>query len=94
MLQAIQDRAEPNNTTMTKARNYNVEVINPRKGDTEMEKDFRTYNGAVNYAKRHASLKGMYIFIYVPKNDGFSDYFMREDWTGGRHNVWHDEEIF
>lgn len=78
------------------AMKYEVEVFDSRMGETDYEKskDFRTYDEAVRYARSLRTKRGEYVFVYVPMHDGASNYMLREDWTGGKHNRSLDEEIY
>lgn len=71
---------------------YEVEFYNFVVGDTDYDKskDFETYAAAVNYVLNNKSVKNCYAFIYFQEGD----HQKREEWTGGKHNKWLDEEIY
>lgn len=77
---------------------FKVEVFDAKCGDTnyDLSVDFPTYKEAVDYVRKVAKVctDGEYIFIYVPKNDGCSSYYRREDWCGGKHDQWLDADVY
>lgn len=83
---------------MKTTKKFEVEVFNIADEDTDYGKTkfYATYAAAVRYAKKigAATEKTCFTFIYVPKNDGYSDYRRREEWTGGYHTPFLDCDIF
>ncbi len=82
-------------------RDFYVEVFDTQIGDCEydLSKYFKTYKEALSYTKKIfkdvvSKSSKFFLFIYVPKNDGFSDYYHREEWSSGRHDRFLDEDIY
>ena len=70
---------------------YLCEVYSCEECDTLREKSFSTYSAAVNYAKKQRHARDCYVFVYVPKDGGM---MRRENWTGGRHEMWLDCDVY
>ena len=85
---------------MKMEKKFLVEVFDSRIGDTDykMTKKYCSLSRARQYAQRIgkqlAGQEYFYVQFYIPCNDGFSDYYHREDWTGGIHYKWLDEDIY
>lgn len=77
-------------------KKFKVEIFNIADGDTEKERSFTTKAAAERYAKKvgAATEETCYVFLYIPKNDGYSDYYRREEWSGGYHERFLDCDIF
>lgn len=79
-------------------KDFYVELFDAQLGDSDYgkSKHLKTYSAAVRYAKKLAVNlpEHLYVFVYVPKNDGHDDYRLREDWSTGQHDKWLDAEIW
>ena len=80
-------------------RMFYVEVFDIKEGDSDYSKskEFKTRKAAERYAAKMGKKlekEDYYVFLYIPMNDGCSDYNLRQEYTFGYHNKWLDEKIF